>query len=261
MSFLHPTGPVIDLGVNIDHVATVRNARGTVYPDPLRAALLAEQAGADLITLHLREDRRHIKDADVLALRPQLLTRMNLEAAVTREMIDFACQVRPQDVCLVPERREEVTTEGGLDVIRYYKEVEAAVRQLAGEGIRVSLFIDADEQQIAAAAAVGAPVIELHTGRYAEAEDEEEIARELARIKLGVRAGVKHGLRVNAGHGLHYTNVQPIAAIPEIHELNIGHAIVAHALFVGWEHAVREMKAIMVDARLGVALGNPSAET
>jgi pyridoxine 5-phosphate synthase len=261
MSFLHPAGPVIDLGVNIDHVATVRNARGTVYPDPLRAALLAEQAGADLITLHLREDRRHIKDADVLALRPQLLTRMNLEAAVTQEMVDFACRVRPQDVCLVPERREEVTTEGGLDVIRYYKDVEAAVKQLAGEGIRVSLFIDADEQQIAAAAAVGATVIELHTGRYAEAEDEKEIAREIARIKLGVRAGIRHGLRVNAGHGLHYTNVQPIAAIPEIHELNIGHAIVAHALFVGWEHAVREMKAIMVDARLGVALGNPSAET
>jgi pyridoxine 5-phosphate synthase len=261
MSFLQPAGPVIDLGVNIDHVATVRNARGTVYPDPLRAALLAEQAGADLITLHLREDRRHIKDADVLALRPQLLTRMNLEAAVTQEMVDFACRVRPQDVCLVPERREEVTTEGGLDVIRYYKDVEAAVKQLAGEGIRVSLFIDADEQQIAAAAAVGAPVIELHTGRYAEAEDEEAVARELARIKLGVRAGIKHGLRVNAGHGLHYTNVQAIAAIPEIHELNIGHAIVAHALFVGWEHAVREMKAIMVDARLGVALGNPSSET
>jgi pyridoxine 5-phosphate synthase len=261
MSFLQPAGPVIDLGVNIDHVATVRNARGTVYPDPLRAALLAEQAGADLITLHLREDRRHIKDADVLALRPQLLTRMNLEAAVTQEMVDFACRVRPQDVCLVPERREEVTTEGGLDVIRYYKDVEAAVKQLAGEGIRVSLFIDADEQQIAAAAAVGAPVIELHTGRYAEAEDDEAIARELARIKLGVRAGIQHGLRVNAGHGLHYTNVQPIAAIPEIHELNIGHAIVAHALFVGWEHAVREMKAIMVDARLGVALGNPSSET
>jgi pyridoxine 5-phosphate synthase len=261
MSFLQPAGPVIDLGVNIDHVATVRNARGTVYPDPLRAALLAEQAGADLITLHLREDRRHIKDADVLALRPQLLTRMNLEAAVTQEMVDFACLVRPQDVCLVPERREEVTTEGGLDVVRYYKDVEAAVKQLTGEGIRVSLFIDADEQQIAAAAAVGATVIELHTGRYAEAEDEEAIAREIARIKLGVRAGIRHGLRVNAGHGLHYTNVQPIAAIPEIHELNIGHAIVAHALFVGWEHAVREMKAIMVDARLGVALGNPSAET
>lgn len=261
MSFLQPAGPVIDLGVNIDHVATVRNARGTIYPDPLRAALLAEQAGADLITLHLREDRRHIKDADVLAIRPQLLTRMNLEAAVTQEMIDFACQVRPQDVCLVPERREEVTTEGGLDVIRYYKEVEAAVKQLAGEGIRVSLFIDADERQIAAAAAVGAPVIELHTGRYAEAANDEELARELERIRLGVRAGVMHGLRVNAGHGLHYTNVQPIAAIPEIHELNIGHAIVAHALFVGWEHAVREMKAIMVDARLGVHLGHDQVET
>jgi pyridoxine 5-phosphate synthase len=255
MSFLQPSGPVIDLGVNIDHVATVRNARGTTYPDPLRAALLAEQSGADLITLHLREDRRHIKDADVLAIRPQLMTRMNLEAAVTGEMIDFACRVKPQDVCLVPERREEVTTEGGLDVVRYYKEVEAAVKQLAGEGIRVSLFIDADEQQIAAAAALGAPVIELHTGRYAEAEDDAGVARELERIKLGVRAGVKHGLKVNAGHGLHYTNVQVVAAIPEIYELNIGHAIVAHALFVGWENAVREMKAIMVDARLGVHIG------
>lgn len=254
MSFLQPAGSVIDLGVNIDHIATVRNARGTVYPDPLRAALLAEQAGADLITLHLREDRRHIKDADVLAIRPELATRMNLEAAVTQEMIDFACRVKPQDVCLVPERREEVTTEGGLDVIRYYNQVEAAVKQLAGEGIRVSLFIDADDKQIEAAAAVGAPVIELHTGRYAEATSEDEVAIELERIKLGVRAGVTRGLRVNAGHGLHYTNVQPIAAIPEIHELNIGHAIVAHALFVGWEHAVREMKAIMIDARLGVSL-------
>jgi pyridoxine 5-phosphate synthase len=254
MSFLQPLGSVIDLGVNIDHVATVRNARGTVYPDPIRAALLAEQAGADLITLHLREDRRHIKDADVIALRPQLATRMNLEAAVTREMIDFACRVKPQDVCLVPERREEVTTEGGLDVIRYYKEVEAAVKQLKAEGIRVSLFIDADEQQIEAAAAVGATVIELHTGRYAEAEGDEAV-REIERIKLGVRAGASRGLRVNAGHGLHYTNVQPIAAIPDIHELNIGHAIVAHALFAGWENAVREMKAIMVAARLGVQYG------
>ena len=259
MSFLQPAGQVIDLGVNIDHIATVRNARGTVYPDPLRAALIAEQAGADLITLHLREDRRHIKDADVLAIRPQLATRMNLEAAVTQEMIDFACKVKPQDVCLVPERREEVTTEGGLDVIRYQKEVEAAIRQLKGEGIRVSLFIDADEQQIAAAAAVGAPVIELHTGRYAEAENAEEHAHELERIKVGVRAGVKHGLRVNAGHGLHYTNVQPIAAIPEIHELNIGHAIVAHALFAGFENAVREMKAIMVAARLGVSYASSKA--
>lgn len=254
MSFLQPVGPVIDLGVNIDHIATVRNARGTVYPDPLRAALLAEQAGADLITLHLREDRRHIKDADVLAMRPQLATRMNLEAAVTQEMIDFACQVRPQDVCLVPERREEVTTEGGLDVIRYFKEVETAVKQLKGEGIRVSLFIDADEAQIAAARQTGATVIELHTGRYAEAEGDEAL-RELERIKLGVAAGVRQGLVVNAGHGLHYTNVQPVAAIREIAELNIGHAIVAHALFAGWENAVREMKAIMVAARLGVSLG------
>ena len=254
MSFLQPAGPVIDLGVNIDHIATVRNARGTSYPDPIRAALLAEQAGADLITLHLREDRRHIKDADVLALRPQLATRMNLEAAVTREMIDFACQIKPQDVCLVPERREEVTTEGGLDVIRYYKEVEAAVKQLQDEGIRVSLFIDADEAQIEAAKNVGATVIELHTGRYAEAEGAEAI-REIERIKAGVHAGASRGLRVNAGHGLHYTNVQPIAAIPDIHELNIGHAIVAHALFAGWENAVREMKAIMVAARLGVRYG------
>ncbi|HZX29519.1 MAG TPA: pyridoxine 5'-phosphate synthase [Telluria sp.] len=249
MSFLHPAGPVIDLGVNIDHVATLSNERGTSYPDPIRAALLAEQAGADAITLHLREDRRHIKDADVINLRPQLVTRMNLEAAVTQEMIDFACRIRPQDACLVPERREEVTTEGGLDVIRYFKEVEAAVKQLQGEGIRVSLFIDADERQIAAAAAVGAPVIELHTGRYADTEGAAQAA-ELERIKAGVAAGVKHGLKVNAGHGLHYTNVQAIAAIADIQELNIGHAIVAHALFAGWENAVREMKAIMTASRL-----------
>ncbi|MBB3121679.1 pyridoxine 5'-phosphate synthase [Pseudoduganella violacea] len=250
MSFLNPVGPVIDLGVNIDHVATLRNARGTVYPDPIRAALLAEQAGADCITLHLREDRRHIKDADVLALAPQLATRMNLEAAVTQEMIDFACRVKPADVCLVPEKRTEVTTEGGLDVVRYHKEVEAAVKQLQAEGIRVSLFIDADEAQIAAAAAVGAPVIELHTGAYADAEGAAQIA-ELERVKAGVRWGVQHGLKVNAGHGLHYTNVQAIAAIPDIAELNIGHAIVAHSIFAGWENAVREMKAIMVATRLG----------
>ena len=250
MSFLNPTGPVIDLGVNIDHVATLRNARGTVYPDPIRAALLAEQAGADCITLHLREDRRHIKDADVIALAPQLITRMNLEAAVTQEMIDFACRIKPADVCLVPEKRTEVTTEGGLDVIRYHKEVAAAVKQLQGEGIRVSLFIDADEQQIAAAADVGAPVIELHTGAYADAEGEEQL-KELERVKNGVRWGVAKGLKVNAGHGLHYTNVQAIAAIPDIAELNIGHAIVAHAIFAGWENAVREMKAIMVSTRLG----------
>jgi len=250
MSFLSPSGTIIDLGVNIDHVATLRNARGTVYPDPIRAALLAEQAGADCITLHLREDRRHIKDADVIALAPQLITRMNLEAAVTREMIDFACRIKPADVCLVPEKRTEVTTEGGLDVVRFYKEVEAAVKQLQGEGIRVSLFIDADEEQIKAAAAVGAPVIELHTGAYADAEGDAQ-ARELARVKDGVRWGVQNGLKVNAGHGLHYTNVQAIATIPDIAELNIGHAIVAHSIFAGWENAVREMKAIMVSTRLG----------
>ena len=250
MSFLQPSGPVIDLGVNIDHVATLRNARGTVYPDPLRAALLAEQAGADVITLHLREDRRHIKDADVLALAPQLVTRMNLEAAVTAEMIAFACRVKPADVCLVPENRHEVTTEGGLDVVRHFKEVQAAVAQLQGEGIRVSLFIDADAAQIAAAAETGAAVVELHTGRYADVAGAAQLA-ELERIKAGVLAGVRLGLKVNAGHGLHYSNVQAIAAIPEIAELNIGHAIVAHAVFVGWENAVREMKAIMVGARLG----------
>ncbi|MES3024199.1 MAG: pyridoxine 5'-phosphate synthase [Pseudomonadota bacterium] len=256
MSFLHPNGPVIDLGVNIDHVATLRNARGTVYPDPVRAALLAEQAGADVITLHLREDRRHIKDADVIKLRPQLMTRMNLEAAVTREMIDFACMVKPQDVCLVPERRAEVTTEGGLDVVRYFDQVQAAVRQLQREGIRVSLFIDADEAQIAAAVEAGAPVVELHTGRYAEAEGA-ALAHELARIEAGARFGAARGLKVNAGHGLHYSNVQAIAAIADIGELNIGHAIVAHAVFAGWENAVREIKAIMVAARLGTMRGRP----
>ena len=250
MSFLHPAGPVIDLGVNIDHVATLRNARGTAYPDPIRAALLAEQAGADCITLHLREDRRHIKDADVIALAPQLMTRMNLEAAVTQEMIDFACRIRPADVCLVPEKRTEITTEGGLDVVRFHAEVSKAVKQLQGEGIRVSLFIDADEAQIAAAADVGAPVIELHTGAYADAEGDAQL-EELERVKRGVRWGVQQGLKVNAGHGLHYTNVQAIAAIPDIAELNIGHAIVGHAVFVGWENAVREMKAIMVATRLG----------
>jgi len=252
MSLLHPTTPVIDLGVNIDHVATVRNARGTVYPDPVQAALLAEDAGADCITLHLREDRRHIRDGDVEAIRPQLRTRMNLESAVTREMLDFACRILPHDVCLVPERRNEVTTEGGLDVVKHFAEVQAAVRQLQAEGIRVSLFIDPDTEQIRAAAETGAPVIEIHTGRYADARDEIEMNRELDRVQAGVVEGVKHGLKVNAGHGLHYTNVQPIAAIAEIAELNIGHAIVAQALFVGWKNAVKEMKAIMVAARLGL---------
>ncbi|MDQ9170645.1 pyridoxine 5'-phosphate synthase [Oxalobacteraceae bacterium R-40] len=250
MSFLQPSGQVIELGVNIDHVATLRNARGTAYPDPIQAALLAEEAGADLITLHLREDRRHIKDADVEILRPQLRTRMNLEAAVTAEMLDFACRIKPQDVCLVPERREEITTEGGLDVVRYFSQVKAAVQQLQRENIRVSLFIDADAEQIQAASECGAPVIELHTGRYAEAHAEEEQGRELSRIEQGAAEGINRGLKVNAGHGLHYTNVQAIARIPDIAELNIGHAIVAHAIFAGWRNAVSEMKAIMVQARL-----------
>jgi len=250
MSYLNPTSSIIDLGINIDHVATLRNARGTVYPDPLRAALLAEEAGADVITLHLREDRRHIRDADVELIRPQLRTRMNLEAAVTQEMIDFSCKIKPQDSCLVPESRHELTTEGGLDVVKHFTLVQAAVRQLQGEGIRVSLFIDPEADQIQAAAEVGAPVIELHTGRYAEAHDEAEQRAELERVQRAVQEGVRRGLKVNAGHGLHYTNVQAIAAIPDIVELNIGHAVVAHAVFVGWQAAVSEMKALMVKARL-----------
>jgi pyridoxine 5-phosphate synthase len=253
MSFFLTSPSAIDLGVNIDHVATLRNARGTRYPDPIRAALAAEEAGADAITLHLREDRRHIVDADVRALRPRLATRMNLECAVTQEMLDIACDVRPHDVCLVPEKREELTTEGGLDVVGRFEAVRAACRQLAEAGSRVSLFIDADEAQIRAAQEVGAPVIELHTGRYADAHDESEQRREYERIVRGVELGASLGLKVNAGHGLHYTNVQQIAAIEGIVELNIGHAIVAHAIFAGWDNAVREMKAIMVAARLGAA--------
>jgi len=251
MSFFLTSPTVIDLGVNIDHVATLRNVRGARYPDPIRAALAAEAAGADAITLHLREDRRHIVDADVRSLRTQLSTRMNLECAVTREMLDIACEVQPHDICLVPEKREELTTEGGLDVTAHFEAVRAACRQLADAGSRVSLFIDADEAQIRAAHEAGAPVVELHTGRYAEAHDEAELRREYERIVRGVQLGVSLGLKVNAGHGLHYTNVQQIAAIEGIVELNIGHAIVAHAIFAGWDNAVREMKAIMVAARLG----------
>jgi pyridoxine 5-phosphate synthase len=255
MSFLQPQGPVIELGVNIDHVATLRNARGTAYPDPIQAALQAEQAGADLITLHLREDRRHIKDADVIAMRPLLTTRMNLESAITNEMLDFACRIKPQDVCLVPERREEVTTEGGLDVIGHFEQVKAAIAQLAAEGIRVSLFIDAVPEQIRAAREAGAPVIELHTGRYADAPDAAAQQQELERIQAGVLEGIRNGLKVNAGHGLHYTNVQAIAALRDIAELNIGHAIVAHAVFAGWQNAVREMKAIMTASRVAALKG------
>ena len=240
---------MIELGVNIDHVATLRQQRHTVYPDPVEAAVRAEQAGADLITLHLREDRRHIQDADVFAIRPRLLTRMNLECAITPEMLDIACLVKPHDVCLVPEKRIELTTEGGLDVREHYSQVNAAIRQLTQAGIRVSLFIDADADQIQASSEAGASVIELHTGTFAEAaEGSAEQARELERIAKGVIAGISNGMRVNAGHGLHYGNVHHVAALPGISELNIGHAIVARAVFDGWEKAIREMKAIMVQA-------------
>lgn len=239
---------MIELGINIDHVATLRQARGTHYPDPVRAALLAEDAGADLITLHLREDRRHIQDRDVLSLRGQLRTRMNLEAAVTDEMIAFALRVKPHDVCLVPEKRQELTTEGGLDVVGRFDRVSEAVKRLTEAGIRVSLFIDASTEQLDASCAAGAPVIEIHTGAYAEAEGEAAV-RELERIRGAVVHGGRLGLRVNAGHGLHFGNVQAIAALPGICELNIGHAIVAEAVFMGWQPAIREMKRLMREAR------------
>lgn len=240
---------MIELGVNIDHVATLRQQRHTLYPDPIEAAIRAEQAGADLITLHLREDRRHIQDADVFAIRPKLLTRMNLECAITPEMLDIACKVKPQDVCLVPEKRIELTTEGGLDVREHFNQVQTAVSQLTTEGIRVSLFIDADSEQIQAARETGASIIELHTGSFAEAtEGSLEQAQELERIAQGVVSGISQGLRVNAGHGLHYGNVHHIAALKGISELNIGHAIVAKAVFDGWEKAIRDMKALMIQA-------------
>ncbi len=237
------------LGVNIDHVATLRQARGTIYPSPLDAARAAEDAGADYITLHLREDRRHIQDRDVVALRKALRTRMNLEAAVTPEMIAFARRVRPQDVCLVPERRAELTTEGGLDVAGAVKRVGRACRELATAGIRVSLFIDADRRQIDAALKAGAPVIELHTGGYAGAGGAGRRRRELERIRAAAEYAAGRGLLVNAGHGLNYDNVGPIAAIARIGELNIGHAIVARAVFVGMARAVREMKVLIESAR------------
>ncbi|MCX7185028.1 MAG: pyridoxine 5'-phosphate synthase [Nitrosospira sp.] len=240
---------MIELGVNIDHVATLRQARGTIYPNPVEAALIAESAGADAITLHLREDRRHIQDQDVEVLRGLLKTRMNLESAVTDEMIAFALRIKPEDVCLVPERREELTTEGGLDVVRHFEQVKCACSRLAEAGIRVSLFIDADHAQIDAAVRAGAPVIEIHTGHYADAGSASAQQSELERIRVAVTAGIDQGLKVNAGHGLHYHNVQSIAALPGISELNIGHAIVAHALFIGFERAVREMKTLLLAAR------------
>lgn len=241
------TTSTIKLGVNVDHVATLRQARGTQYPSVVQAALRAEEAGADSITIHLREDRRHIQDADVYALRPLLQTKMNFEMAVTDEMVGIALKIKPQDVCLVPERREERTTEGGLDVAGNLPRMKEVCQKLADAGIRVSLFIAPDIEQINAAKAVGAPVIEIHTGKFADSEGAEQ-AQELVRIKQATSHAISIGLVVNAGHGLNIHNVHEIAAIHGINELNIGHAIVAHALFVGWEYAVREMKALMVEA-------------
>ena len=237
------------LGVNIDHIATVRNARGTHYPDPVQAAFVAEQAGADGITVHLREDRRHITDRDVRILRDTIQTRMNLEMAVTDEMIAIACDIRPHFVCLVPEKRQEVTTEGGLDVAGQQAGVSAAVQQLSEAGILVSLFIDADRRQIDAAVTSGAPYIEIHTGAYAEAPEGPVRDAELLRIREAAHYAASLGLKVNAGHGLTYHNVQPIAALPEMHELNIGHAIIGRALFSGLADAVSEMKQLMREAR------------
>jgi pyridoxine 5-phosphate synthase len=236
------------LGVNIDHVATLRQARRIDYPDPVHAALVAEQAGADSITLHLREDRRHIQDRDVTLMRAVLKTRMNLEMAVTGEMIRIASQVKPQDCCLVPESRQEITTEGGLDVAGQASRIADACQALAAAGIRVSLFIDPETAQIEAARRVGAPVIELHTGTYANASGAGR-AIELERVRSTAALAASLGITVNAGHGLNYHNVQPIAAIPEIVELNIGHSIIARAVFDGLPKAVRDMKDLMLAAR------------
>jgi pyridoxine 5-phosphate synthase len=242
---------MIKLGVNVDHVATVRQARGTSYPDVVAAALAAERGGADGITVHLREDRRHIQDADVTALIGAVTTKVNLEMAVTPEMVTIACRMRPADACLVPERREELTTEGGLDVAGHCEAVAEAVRRLTETGIRVSLFVDPDPRQIEAAIRVSAAAVEIHTGAYADARSAEEREREFSRIRGVVLQAHAAQLIVNAGHGLTEENVTAIAAMPEIHELNIGHSLVARALFVGIEAATREMKAKMLAARGG----------
>ena len=239
--------PDILLGVNIDHIATIRNARGEIYPDPVEAAFVAERAGADLITCHLREDRRHITDRDVELLVQTVSTRLNLECAITEEMLDIAVRLQPHDVCLVPEKREEVTTEGGLDVRGNAAAVKAACERLADAGIRVSLFIDPDRGQLDAAKSSGAPVIELHTGAYAHGGQTAQ--DELTRITDAADYGEQLGFVVNAGHGLHYHNVQPVAAIPCIRELNIGHAIIARSTFDGLDKAVRDMRALMLEAR------------
>jgi pyridoxine 5-phosphate synthase len=238
---------MIKLGINIDHVATLRQARGTKYPSVVEAALRAEQAGADSITLHLREDRRHMQDEDIFAIRPLLQTKMNLELAATDEMIAIASRVKPQDVCIVPERREERTTEGGLNLKESYDHLYRATQNLTEQGSRVSLFIAPDLKDIDLAKKMGASVIEIHTGSYADAEDEVTKQKEFKRVKAAAEHALSLGLIVNAGHGLHYHNVNLIAAIPGIEELNIGHAIVAHALFVGWDNAIREMKLLLRD--------------
>jgi len=238
------------LGVNIDHVATLRQARVTRYPDPIQAAIEAEQAGADAITLHLREDRRHIQERDVEMLKNILQTRMNLEMAVTDEMLVFAERIKPEECCLVPESREELTTEGGLDVLGKKGKIREACQRLAAAGVRASLFIDADPAQIDAAAEVGAPVIEIHTGHFADAEDSQAREIEYQRIVAAIRHGDSLGLHVNAGHGLNYQNVCQIAAIPQVKELNIGHAIIARAVFTGLQEAVREIKRLMLQARV-----------
>ncbi|MCG6896026.1 MAG: pyridoxine 5'-phosphate synthase [Thiocapsa sp.] len=248
---INQTPAEVLLGVNIDHVATIRRARGTRYPEPIQAALVAEQAGADSITLHLREDRRHIQERDVELLCGILQTRMNLEMAPTPEMGEIACRLRPADCCLVPERREELTTEGGLDVTANVPALREFCARLAESGIRVSLFVDAEPAQIEAAHAVGAPVIEIHTGQYADARTRFECSSALARIRRGVELGLALGLQVNAGHGLDYHNVKAIAAIRGVRELNIGHAIVARAIFSGLDRAVRDMKEVMDAAARG----------
>ncbi|KZY32499.1 MULTISPECIES: pyridoxine 5'-phosphate synthase [unclassified Oleiphilus] len=240
----NPNGRVL-LGVNVDHVATLREARGTRYPDPVQAALLAEEAGADGITIHPREDRRHIQERDVLVMKETLQTRMNLEMAVTENMLGLAEKVKPEHCCLVPEKREELTTEGGLDVIAQEDRIKDACARLSEIGSEVSLFIDPEPAQIEAAVRCGAQAIEIHTGHYAECKDPLELQAELGRIRSGLNLALSHGLIVNAGHGLHYHNTHAIAAIPGINELNIGHSIIARALFVGIKDAVREMNALI----------------
>lgn len=237
------------LGINVDHIATLRQARGTNYPDPVHAAAVAEHAGADGITVHLREDRRHIQDRDIYLLKQTLKTRMNFEMAVTDEMVAIACEVQPTFCCLVPEKREELTTEGGLDVVGQLAKVTNAVEKLTAAGIKVSLFIDADKAQIDAAVASKAPYIEIHTGHYADETNEEKQALELSRLIEGIKYADSLALKVNAGHGLNYFNVKPIAKIAEIVELNIGHAIIARAAFDGLDKAIRDMKSLMVSAR------------